>query len=96
MAEIMAHTTKLDKQGRLIIPAKIRKKLSLNEDTLLEIEILGNQLIIKKIQSINKELLDNWQENLAGMNIQIFSDQSDLKKSEKWMSEDYVKNKIGI
>ena len=96
MAEIMAHTTKLDKQGRLIIPAKIRKKLSLSEDTLLEIEILGNQLIIKKIQSITNEILDEWENNLTGMNIQIFSDRSELKGSEKWMSEEYVKNKIGI
>ena len=96
MAEIMAHTTKLDKQGRLIIPAKIRKKLSLSEDSLLEIEILGNQLIIKKIQSITNENLDEWEQNLTGMNIQIFSELSELKESEKWMSEEYVKNKIGI
>ncbi len=59
MAEIMAHTTKLDKQGRLIIPAKIRKKLSLSEDSILVIEILGNQLIIKKKMAVSKEELRN-------------------------------------
>ena len=97
MAEIMAHTTKLDKQGRLIIPAKIRKKLSLSEDTLLVIEIHGNQLIIKKKMAVSKEQLKSWKTKLKSMKIKAFSEEYDQEmESTKWMSEEYVRNKLGL
>jgi AbrB family looped-hinge helix DNA binding protein len=97
MAEIMAHTTKLDKQGRLIIPAKIRKKLSLSEDSLLVIEILGNQLIIKKKMAVSKEQLQTWKKKLKDMKIKAFTEEYDQEKeSTKWMSEEYVRNKLGL
>lgn len=93
----MAHTTKLDKQGRLIIPAKIRKKLSLSEDSLLVIEILGNQLIIKKKMAVSKEQLQTWKKKLKDMKIKAFTEEYDQEKeSTKWMSEEYVRNKLGL
>ena len=97
MAEIMAHTTKMDKQGRLIIPANIRKKLSLNENSVLEIEILGNQLVIKKKLVVSKEKLNSWKKKLINMKITAFTEEkSDYSDSMKWMSAEYVRNKLGL
>jgi AbrB family looped-hinge helix DNA binding protein len=97
MAEIMAHTTKMDKQGRLIIPAEIRKKLSLNENTELQIEILGNQLIIKKKLAVSKEKLNTWKKKLLDMKIKAFTEEKSHEgQSTKWMSEEYVRNKLGL
>ncbi|TFG18810.1 MAG: AbrB/MazE/SpoVT family DNA-binding domain-containing protein [Promethearchaeota archaeon] len=97
MAEIMAHTTKLDKQGRLIIPAEIRKKLSLSEDSVLIIEILGNQLIIKKKMAVSKEQREDWKKKLKNMEIRAFTEEyNQNNESTKWMSEEYVRNKLGL
>ena len=93
----MAHTTKMDKQGRLIIPAKIRKKLSLNENSVLEIEILGNQLIIKKKLVVSEEILKDWKRKLIDMKITAFTEEKiPYEESTKWMSEEYVRNKLGL
>ena len=97
MAYNMAHTIKMDKQGRLVIPAEIRKKMSLTENTSLEVEIIGNQLIIRKIARESEENISRWQKNLLSQNYPINeSDVVDETESEKWISEDYAWKKLGL
>lgn len=38
----------LDNAGRLVIPSKIRKKLNLTEDTLLDVDVKKDQIIITR------------------------------------------------
>ena len=53
MVNNVAHTTRIDKQGRLIIPAEIRKKLSLDEGSVIEIKQIADQLILRKMVQTN-------------------------------------------
>ena len=93
----MAHSIKMDKQGRLVIPAKIRKKMTLTENTSLEVEIIGNQLIIRKIAQESEENISRWKKNLLSQNYPINeSEVSDVSESEKWISEEYAWKKLGI
>lgn len=39
---------KLDNMGRIVIPAKIRERLRLTENTLLEVDLKKDQIIIKR------------------------------------------------
>ena len=48
MVKNVAYSTKIDKQGRIVIPAKLRKKMNLEEESEIELEIYSNRLILPK------------------------------------------------
>lgn len=42
--------TKIDKEGRIVIPKIIRKSLQINKEEELTIEVKNGEIIIKKIK----------------------------------------------
>ena len=95
MVKNVAHTTRIDKQGRLIIPTELRKQLSLEEGTIIDIEVNANLLILKKQGANSQDVIDKWKTSLLSPSISSKSEISDLKE-EKWYSEEYVTNKLGF
>ncbi|MFX0065726.1 MAG: AbrB/MazE/SpoVT family DNA-binding domain-containing protein [Candidatus Hermodarchaeota archaeon] len=91
----MAQTIKIDKQGRIVIPANIRRQLSITEDTLLEISLIANQVIIRKKTGEDKETISQWKQKIENMSIEAFKEDIDEEKT-KWYSEEYVRNKLGL
>lgn len=95
MGKFMTVKSKLDKQGRLVIPAEYRKILSISEETELEISLVANQIIIRRKLSIEPKKIIEWEEKIKSLNLK--SKRVDNKEfSEKWMSEEYVRNKLGL
>jgi AbrB family looped-hinge helix DNA binding protein len=86
---------RIDKQGRLVIPAEYRKILSITEDTSLEISLVANQIVIRRKFSIDEQKIDNWEKKVKGLNLKANKSQN-TEFSEKWMSEEYVRNKLGL
>ena len=41
---------KIDFNGRVVIPKKIRKRLGINKDDILEIKVEGKKIILEKVQ----------------------------------------------
>ena len=95
MGKIMTVKSKVDKQGRLVIPAEYRKILSISEDTELEISLVANQIIIRRKFSIDPKKLSYWEEKIKSLNLKP-KKANNSEFSEKWMSEDYVRNKLGL
>ncbi|OLS23968.1 MAG: Transcriptional regulator MraZ [Candidatus Heimdallarchaeota archaeon LC_3] len=91
----MTIKTNVDKQGRLVIPAEYRKILSITEKTQLEISIVANQIIIKRKISIDSEKITEWRKKIKSLNLKANESENSLYE-EKWMSEDYVRNKLGL
>ena len=60
MVSFMVHLLKLDHHSRIVIPAEYRKKLSLNEQTPLQISLIANQLVIRKHLPLTKEQIDDY------------------------------------
>ena len=95
MVSFMVHLLKLDHHGRIVIPAEYRKKLSLNEQTPLQISLVANQLVIRKRLPITKEQIDDWKISIK--NSHLKPNTADPSESnEKWYSEEYVRNKLAI
>lgn len=95
MGKFMTVKSKLDKQGRLVIPAEYRKILSISEETELEISLVANQIIIRRKLSIEPKKIIEWEEKINSLNLK--SKRVDNNEfSEKWMSEEYVRNKLGL
>lgn len=43
-------TRKVDELGRIVIPSEIRKHLGIEQDTILEVELCNNDVIIRKAE----------------------------------------------
>lgn len=64
----------IDSLGRIVIPAYIRKNLNINENTLLEINVLDNKILLSKIDVIefkNNEVLINILKNFLNTEIAV-------------------------
>ena len=95
MVKNVAYTTKIDKQGRIIIPAELRKKMNLKEESEIELEIYANRLFLSKKVQITPKLLDKWKNSL--LSHQILPQSEDNSKDEnKWYGDDYSARKIGF
>lgn len=95
MVNYVAHDLKVDKQGRIIIPADIRKQLNINNDSLLEISVVANQIIIRKRSNLSHREVDEWSNALLEMDAPP-NPSSTEQYTEKWMSESYARNKLGL
>lgn len=49
---------KFDKLGRIVIPIEMRKKLNINEGDLVNIECIGDKIIVTNLN--NEDKFENW------------------------------------
>ncbi len=54
----MTDITKISSKGQIVVPRKLRKKLGLEDGASLQVEQVGDLLVLKKItlDSLEKEL----------------------------------------
>lgn len=90
MAEVV-EKVRMDKSGRIIIPAKIRKKLGLKEDKLIAIAT-SSRLIIRKVSTSDGEI-EKWYKKMLKTKIVP----KKIKRiGDKWIDEEYARRKLGM
>jgi len=63
--------TSIDKAGRLIIPAQIRKKLHLDADSKLVIVTIGNKILLEKLDL--SEIAQRLQDELKNIDVETIA-----------------------
>ena len=91
---INVETIKIDKQGRLVIPASIRKALGISGEVEAIIRIDGNRIIIEPASTDLERAINEWIEKALSINLQPYTE--DTEESWKWMNHEYAKRKLGI
>jgi AbrB family looped-hinge helix DNA binding protein len=86
---------KVDKQGRITIPSQIRNSLSLSENSVLEIAVQANEIILRKSTPSDSKEIDEWFEFMKSAPTPRAKNDVLIDES-KYYSEDYVKQKLGI
>lgn len=46
-------TRRIDSLGRIVLPKEFRKKLRINDGELLELSVMGDEIVIKKYEILN-------------------------------------------
>ncbi len=93
----MAHATKIDKQGRIVIPKEYREKLGLEKEMPVKIQLMGRRLIIEVFDPDLESDVKNWEQKIKNMKIEPFTiDQSEETSDAKWFSEQYARQKLGL
>jgi len=86
---------KIDKQGRMVIPSKVRRVLGIYDEMEGVLSVRGRKIIIEFIDNNLKERVEKWYEDMKRMKVQAFSSKEVIPKS-KWMSDEYAKRKLGL
>ncbi|MHA1144804.1 MAG: AbrB/MazE/SpoVT family DNA-binding domain-containing protein [Candidatus Helarchaeota archaeon] len=92
----MANTVKVDKQGRILVPAEIRRKMGLNSDSEVQLKIIGNELVIRKISSDLRADVERWKQDLLKFPVHIDVVPEGKETDDKWIGKNYAERKLGI
>jgi len=87
------YRVKMDKQGRIIIPSKVRKLLGLEPDSEFLLDIRNNTIILEPVRNNMDQIIDEWYEKMLNMKVRTKGFES---IPSIWMSENYVKRKLGL
>ncbi len=94
MVNIMVrYKVKVDKQGRIVIPAKIRRMLNLKPGSELILDIRNSMIILEPSRNDLDKKIDEWYQKMLDMKIKARALEI---KGGKWMSDEYVRRKIGF
>lgn len=85
---------KIDKQGRLVIPASIRRAFGINGETEAIVRAEGGRIIIELISRDTEGSINRWVEDALNSNLKPFTE--DIRESWKWISGEYAERKLGI
>jgi AbrB family looped-hinge helix DNA binding protein len=93
----MAKTTKVDKQGRILIPKNYREKMGIDEKTSVSIHIMNKRLIIEVFNPNLHKAVEKWKKGLINQKIKAFTVPKEaVSKDPKWFSEEYARKKLGL
>jgi len=85
---------KIDKQGRLVIPASVRRTLGINGEVEVLVRVEGGRIVIELSSKDLEGSTNRWVEAALKTNLKPFSE--DIEESWKWMSHEYAERKLGI
>jgi len=87
-------TISVDRQGRIVIPAHIRKALSIKEGGKLLIRVEGSKMVLELLHENLRESVEKWVNLAQSTKAKINTEEPE--ESWKWISRDYAKRKLGI
>ena len=88
----MGFRVSIDKFGRIVIPAQVRKKLGIKAGSELIVELRGSTIVIRPMRDID-EVVDKWFEKMVSMKVEA---RHFRISGGKWLSDEYVRRKLGL
>ena len=85
---------KIDKQGRLVIPASVRRALGINGEREVLVRVEGGRIIIELTSRDLEAAVDEWVELVKRSSLKPFTE--DVEESWKWVGREYAERKLGL
>ena len=77
------YAVKISKQGRLVVPAELRKELGIEPDDELVASVEGGAIVLKRRQAILDELWAMFAEQKLGLDEFIAEKRADARREEE-------------
>ena len=85
---------KIDRQGRLVIPASVRRALGISGEREVLVRTEGGRIIIELASRDLEASVSEWVELVTRTSLKPFTE--DVEESWKWVSYEYAERKLGI
>ena len=85
---------KIDAQGRLVIPARLRKLLGIAGETEALVRVEGRRIVIEPVSRDLEARVRRWVEAALSSKAEPFS--GEAGESWKWVSAEYAGRKLGL
>jgi len=85
---------KIDAQGRLVIPARLRKLLGIVGETEALVRVEGRRIVIEPVSRDLEARVRKWVEAALNSKAEPFS--GEVGESWKWVSAEYAGRKLGL
>ena len=81
---------KIDKSGRVVLPARLRRAAGFKEGKAIAVAYPGKIVIYQP--KVNEEEVEEWYSKMKQMVLEV----RELGEEVKWMNEEYVWRKLGL
>lgn len=90
----MEYEVSVDKQGRLVIPAPVRKLLGLNGGGKLLLRVRDGKIELIPIDKDLEKRVKKWTEMALATVAEPFTEET--SEEWKWVSKEYAEHKLGL
>jgi len=84
----------VDKQGRIVIPAPLRRALGLVNGGKVVLRLSGSRVIMEVINEDLEKRVSDWVNTVLSLSVEPFTEE--VEESWKWLSREYVEKKLGL
>jgi len=90
----MEYMVRIDKQGRMVIPASMRAALGIVDGCKALVRLDGRRLIVEVVDEDLEGRVAEWREMALSLHAEPFAE--DVEESWRWMSREYAERKLGF
>ena len=94
MVNNVEYVIRIDKQGRVVIPALIREALGLVSGGKALLRLNGTRIVMEPVNEDLEKRVEEWRNLALRLSAEPFTE--DIEDSWKWMSREYAERKIGL
>ena len=86
--------SKVDRQGRIVIPSRIRRLVGIKGEVEVRISVEGRRIVIEPISKDLEDRVRKWVEEVLNAKVEPFLEE--IEESWKWVSREYAGRKLGL
>ena len=90
----MENAIKVDEQGRMVLPARVRETFGIKQGGQITLRIDGQRVILEPLKKDVEKKVQDWENLSRKFKAQAFTEES--AESWKWMSREYARRKLGL
>jgi len=94
MVKIVENAIKVDEQGRMVLPSRVREAFGIKKGGQITIRMDGSKVILEPLSMDVEKKVQEWANLSRKLKTEIFAEESN--ESWKWMSRDYARRKLGL
>jgi len=94
VVNIVEETVKVDRQGRLILPSRVRRSLGLRDGGTVSVRLDGSRVVLEPAFQDLERKVEEWKQTVLRLKTEAFTEPAE--ESWKWMSREYARSKLGL
>lgn len=91
----MEYTVDVDGQGRIVLPAEVRRAIGIAGKSKVRVRVRGGEVAVSVVSEELEHRVEVWFKRLSSMSIEPFTEKAEYGPS-KWYSDEYARKKLGL